>query len=282
MVERIQGRVVAVTGAARGIGRAIAEALLAQGARVAIGDLDLTLAEEVAAALGHGCRAYPLDVTSTASFTTFLDAVEADLGPLDVLVNNAGIMFVGDFLAMDEQTVDLQLAINLRGVLTGMRLAGARMRPRRSGHIVTIASLAGLVGAAGGTTYAATKHAVMGATSSLRGELRPHGVQVSAVCPSIVKTELAGGLGALTVPPVEPARVAAAVVRVLRTRRNVVTVPGWLTVVQAATSWLPSKAQEAVTRAMGAERALTQADPVSRAPYEERVRTSSTRDGTAA
>ncbi len=228
MVERIQGRVVAVTGAARGIGRAIAEALLAQGAQVAIGDLDLALAEEAAAALGHGCRVYPLDVTSTASFTAFLDAVEADLGPLDVLVNNAGIMFVGDFLDMDEQTVDLQIAVNLRGVL------------------------------------------------------RPHGVQVSAVCPSIVKTELGGGLGALTVPPVEPAHVAAAVVRVLRTRRNVVTVPGWLTVVQAAMSWLPSKAQEAITRAMGADRALTQADPVSRAPYEERARASNTRDGTAA
>jgi NAD(P)-dependent dehydrogenase (short-subunit alcohol dehydrogenase family) len=278
MPERVQDHVVAITGAARGIGRATAEALLAAGARVAIGDLDVALAEATAAELGRGCRAYPLDVTDPVGFAAFLDAVEADLGPLDVLVGNAGIMFVGDFVAMDRATIDLQIAVNLTGVLTGMRLAGARMRERGSGHIVTIASVAGLVGAPGGTTYSATKHAVVGASASLRGELRPHGVHVSCVCPSIVRTELGGGLGALTVPPVEPADVAAAVVRILRTRRNLVTVPGWLNGLRAATSWLPSQVQEAINRSLGADRALAGADAAARAAYEARARRATTRD----
>lgn len=272
MPERIKDHVVAITGAARGIGRATADALLSAGARVAIGDLDAELAAATAAELGRGCRAYPVDVGDTASFAAFLDAAEADLGPIDVLVNNAGIMFVGDFLALDEDTIDLQITVNLRGVLTGMRLAGAAMRARGAGHIVNIASMAGLVGAPGGVAYSATKHAVVGATDALRAELRPHGVHVSAVCPAIVRTELGGGLGTLAVPPVDPADVAAAVLRVLRTRRNIVTVPRWLAALRAVTSWLPSRALAAVTRALGSDRALAEANAANRSAYEDRAR----------
>jgi NAD(P)-dependent dehydrogenase (short-subunit alcohol dehydrogenase family) len=277
VAQQISGLVVAVTGAARGIGLAIAEALIGAGARVAIGDLDGQLAESAANRLGPAARAYRVDVTDPASFEAFLDAAEGDLGDLDVLVNNAGIMFVGDFVAMDEDTMDLQIEVNLRGLLTGMRLAAARMRTRQRGHIVNIASMAGLVGAPGGVTYSATKHAVVGATAALRGELRPHGVHVSAVCPSIVRTELGGGLGSLAVPPVEPADVAAAVLRVLRTRRNIVTVPRWLGGLASATAWLPSKAQEAISRSLGSDRALAQADAAIRADYETRARGASSR-----
>ena len=279
MAHAIQDQVVAITGAARGIGRATAAAMLAAGARVAIGDLDVELAHRAAAELGQRCRAYPLDVTDRVSFAAFLDAVEADLGPVDVLVNNAGIMFVGDFLEMDDHTVDLQIDVNLKGVLTGMKIAGARMRQRQAGHIVNLASVAGLTGAPGGTTYSATKHAVVGATASLRAELRSHGVHVSAVCPTVVRTELGGGLGTLKVPPVNPEDVAAAVVRVVQTRRNIVTVPRWMAGLGHAMSWLPSKAQEAITRALGSDRALAEADEVKRAEYEARARRSSAQAG---
>jgi NAD(P)-dependent dehydrogenase (short-subunit alcohol dehydrogenase family) len=278
VAHSIHNRVVAITGAARGIGRATAEAMLAAGARVAIGDLDVDLAHETAASLGGDCRAYALDVTDRASFAAFLDAAEADLGAVDVLVNNAGIMFVGDFLTMDDATVDLQLDVNLRGVLTGMRLAGIRMRERRDGHIVNVASVAGLVGAPGGTTYSATKHAVVGATASLRAELRSHGVHVSVVCPTVVRTELGGGLGDLKVPPVDPEHVAAAIVRVVRTRRNIVTVPAWMAGLGQAISWLPSKAQETITRTLGSDRALAEADAARRAEYEQRARRSAPDD----
>lgn len=277
MAERIRDRVVAVTGGARGIGRAIAEAMLAAGARVAIGDLDAGLARETADQLGPRCRASALDVCDRDSFAAFIAAVEADLGPLDVLVNNAGIMLVGDFLTMDDDTIDAQLDVNLRGVLTGMKLAGIGMRERRSGHIVNIASVAGLAGAPGGTTYSATKHAVVGATASLRGELRPYGVHVSAVCPTIVRTELGGGLGPMAVPPIMPADVGAAVVRVVRTKRNIVTVPRWMTGLGMAIAVLPSKGQEAITSKMGGARTLVEADPNRRAEYEQRARRSSTR-----
>jgi NAD(P)-dependent dehydrogenase (short-subunit alcohol dehydrogenase family) len=276
VAHAIQDQVVAITGAARGIGRATAEAMVAAGARVAMGDLDLSRAREAALSLGPRCHAYNLDVTDRASFAAFLDAAEADLGPVDVLVNNAGIMFVGDYPDMDDHTIDLQIDVNLKGALTGMKIAGARMRSRRSGHIVNVASLAGLTAAPGGTTYAATKHAVVGATASLRAELRAHGVHVSAVCPAVVRTELGGGLGTLKVPPVEPEDVAAAIIRVVRTRRNIITVPAYLTALGLAMGWLPSKAQEAIARALGSDRTLAEADAVKRAEYEQRARQSST------
>ena len=282
MTERIRGQVIAVTGGARGIGRATAHALVAEGARVVIGDLDADLAARTAADLGPRCLGLRLDVTDAMSFGAFLDTAERDFGPVGVLVNNAGIMFVGDFLEMDDATIDVQLAVNLKGVLLGMKLAGARMRQRRNGHIVNIASVAGLAGAPGGTTYAATKHAVIGATSSLRGELRPHGVHVSAVCPAIVRTELGGGLGQLKIRAVEPEDVAGAVVRVLRTRRNVVTVPRWLAGLGAATAWLPSKAQEAITRSLGSDRALVEADAAARSAYEQRARAAARASATSA
>jgi NAD(P)-dependent dehydrogenase (short-subunit alcohol dehydrogenase family) len=282
VTDRVRNRVVAVTGGARGIGHATAAALLAAGARVAIGDLDGELADRAAEALGRGCRGYALDVTDPASFDAFLDAVERDLGPLDVLVNNAGVMLVGDFLDMDQASDDVQVDVNLRGVLTGMRLAGRRMRERRTGHIVSIASMAGLVGAPGGLAYSATKHAVVGASAALRAELRSHDVTVSTVCPSIVRTELGGGLGSLAVPPVEPEDVARAVLRVLRTRRTLVAVPAWLLGLRAAVGWLPVSAQEGIARALGSDRALTEADPLARAAYEARARRASRRSGTAA
>src|SRR5580692_615810 len=102
--EPVAGKIVAITGAARGIGRATAEALARRGARVAIGDLDRALAERTASDIGSGTIALELDVTQRGSFAAFLDAVEARLGPVDVLVNNAGIMPVGPFVEEDDAT----------------------------------------------------------------------------------------------------------------------------------------------------------------------------------
>src|ERR687886_2135546 len=119
----LAGRVVAITGGARGIGRATAEALAREGARVAIGDLDADLARRTAEEIGPAATAFTLDVTDRASFEAFVDAVEADLGPVDVLVNNAGIMPLGPFLEEDDATAQRQININLHGVLYGMKLA---------------------------------------------------------------------------------------------------------------------------------------------------------------
>src|SRR5947209_1246819 len=119
----LAGQVVAITGAARGIGRATAAALIAQGARVGIGDIDAALAERTAAELGGGTAGLALDVTDRDSFATFLDEVEARLGPLDVLINNAGIMPIGRFVEETDQTAQRMVDINLHGVIFGCKLA---------------------------------------------------------------------------------------------------------------------------------------------------------------
>ncbi len=111
--------------------------------RVAIGDVDLAAAERTAAELGPRTVALPLDVTDRDSFARFLDAAEEQLGPLDVLVNNAGIMPVGRFLDEDDLSARRTVDINLHGVILGMKLGLARMLPRDRGHIVNIASQAG-------------------------------------------------------------------------------------------------------------------------------------------
>src|ERR1700760_610003 len=139
----LTGKVAVVTGGARGIGNAIAHALAREGALVAIGDLDAAAASAAAAQLGGRALGLPLDVTDRPAFTAFLDHIENRLGPLDILVNNAGIMPLQPLDEESEASVTRQLEINLHAVIHGTQEAMRRMRPRRAGHIVNIASLAG-------------------------------------------------------------------------------------------------------------------------------------------
>jgi NADP-dependent 3-hydroxy acid dehydrogenase YdfG len=232
--------VVAVTGGARGIGLATARAFAASGARVAIGDIDADLAAAEAAAIGG--FAAPLDVRDRGSFADFLARAAEDLGPVDVLVNNAGVAPRGTFVGLDPAVHDLVVDINLRGVLNGMRLALPGMVERGRGHIVNVASLAGRVPIGTGAVYAATKHAVVGVSEVVRAELHATGVRVTVVLPGFVRTELTTGL-----PPGRPvltaSAVADAIVRATRRRRapGVVTVPRWMTVVGAAYPLIPPR-----------------------------------------
>lgn len=196
--KSLAGRRIAITGGARGIGRSTAEAFIARGAQVVIGDIDAELvgktAAEIAERTGGRIVGLPLDVTDSGKFETFFDAAEAELGGLDVLVNNAGIMPTGPFLEESEKLSDRQLDINLRGVIFGSKLAGTRFARRGSGHIVNIASVAGVSAAPGVAVYCATKHAVVGLGSALHQELAPLGVQVTTIAPGFVRTELIAGL----------------------------------------------------------------------------------------
>ena len=191
------GQVAAVTGAARGIGKATAQAFAREGMKVAVGDLDAELAEQAAAEIGPNAAGFELDVTRRDSFEAFIDAAEERFGPLDVLVNNAGIMPLGRFIDEDEATAVRMVDINLHGVIHGMKIALPRMMARNRGHVVNIASQAGKYGAPGGATYSATKHAVVGLTEAVRGELHIEGspVELSYVMPFVVKTELGAGHG---------------------------------------------------------------------------------------
>jgi len=267
----LNGKVVAITGGARGIGKAIAEALVRRGARVAIGDVDLALAEQTAAGLGGGSVALPLDVSDRASFEAFLDEVERQLGPLDVIVNNAGIMPTTPFAEESEASLRRQIEINLIGVIHGTQLAMQRMIPRNSGHIVNIASQAGKTGVPGIATYSATKHAVVGLSESVRAELRGRAVEISCVMPTVVNTELTAGVGQKWVKPVEATDVAVATVDALEVPRFDVYVPKSNGAILRAAQLMPRPMAEWVSRTMGTDKLMTEVDHAARAAYEERV-----------
>jgi NAD(P)-dependent dehydrogenase (short-subunit alcohol dehydrogenase family) len=268
----LHGRVVVVTGGGRGIGRAIAEALAARGCRVAIGDLDAGSAREAAAALGGDAVGLALDVTDRPAFTTFLDEVERRLGPIDVLVNNAGIMAVGPFDEEDEATVVRQLEINLHAVIHGTKEAVRRMKPRGTGHIVNVASSAGKTGIPHLATYCATKHGVVGMSEAVRAELRGTGVEISVVMPGLVRTELITGLVASRGFKVStPEDVAERVVEALEFPRFDVFVPKSIGPTWAALQIVPRRGREAIARALRIDRALLDADRDARAVYEARA-----------
>ena len=272
----LAGHVVAITGAARGIGRATAQACVHAGMRVAIGDLDLAAAQRTASELGNETIAVELDVCDRASVARFLDEAEARLGPLDVLVNNAGIMQLGRLVEEDDATARRQVDINVHGVLHGMKEALPRMLARNAGHVVNIASTLGKAGLPGSATYSGTKHFVVGVSEAARFELRGSGVEISCVMPGIVKTELATGLPqARFVKHAEPGEVASAIVEVLRAPRFDVFVPRSIGVLIRAANLLPRPAREAMARALKADRVLDLPDGRVRRAYELRAARSS-------
>ena len=271
-VKSVGGKVVAITGGARGIGKATATALARRGARIAIGDLDLALAEQTANELGGGVVALELDVTDRSSFEGYLDATEKELGPLDVLINNAGIMPVGPLVEESDETARIMVDINLHGVLLGTKLALERMQPRRSGHIVNIASQAGKAGLPGGATYCATKHAVVGLSEATRAEARDYGIEVSCVMPAVVNTELATGLHQTRgVKTLEPEEVADAIVEAIETNRFDVWVPRSTASISVVMNLMPRKGREGLARLLKADKVLAQADSASRRQYEDRA-----------
>jgi NAD(P)-dependent dehydrogenase (short-subunit alcohol dehydrogenase family) len=267
----LSGRVVAITGGARGIGKATATALVRKGCRVAIGDLDLKLAEETASGLGGGTIALPLDVTDRSSFERFLDQTERQLGPLDVVINNAGIMPVTPFVEEAEDSVRRQVDINLHGVITGTQLAIKRLQPRGRGTIVNIASQAGKAGIPGIATYSGTKHAVVGLSEAVRQELRGTGVEVVCVMPTVVNTELTSGVGQKWVKPVEASDVANEIVDALEVPRFDVFVPRANGVMYKFLTLMPRGAREGLGRLMKIDKLMFEVDHGARRAYEERA-----------
>jgi NAD(P)-dependent dehydrogenase (short-subunit alcohol dehydrogenase family) len=268
----LNGNVVAITGGGRGIGRAMARALAAEGARVAVCDLDGDTAAATAAELGGGAVGLAVDVTDHAALSAFLDTVEERLGPLDVLINNAGIMPVTPLVDEDDASIARQLGLNLGAVIAGNREAMRRMVPRGRGHIVNIASIAGRNGFPHLATYCATKHGVVGLSEALRAELRGTGVEITVVMPALVNTELTSGVPAARgVKTIEPEEVAAEVVAALRVPRFDVFVPKLTGRLVKLGAMLPRRVREPIARATGGDDALRHADPNARAAYEARA-----------
>jgi len=269
----LTGQVAAITGAARGIGRATAQAFLREGMKVAIGDLDFATAQQTAKELGHGTVAFQLDVTQRASVKDFLDGVEAQLGPVDVLVNNAGIMQVGHTIwDEDDATTQRMIDINVNGVMFGVKEIVPRMLSRGRGHVVNIASTAGKGGFPGGGTYCGTKHYVVGMSEALRAELRGTGIEVSCVMPVVVNTELAAGLqDTRGVKLIQPEDVANEIVSALKEARFDVFVPRSVAGITKVMNLLPRGGRESLSRALKADKVLIELDAGKRAAYELRA-----------
>lgn len=275
-------KAVAITGGARGIGAATAQAFAARGARVAIGDIDAELAvktaNDIANETGATVVGFGVDVTDSTQFASFLTFAVDELGGLDVLVNNAGIMPTGEFLAESEAVSDRQFDINVRAVVTGSKLAGTRFKAQKSGHIVNVASMAGLAGIPGLAVYCASKFAVVGLGEALQQELAPDGIKVTTIAPSFVKTELIAGLTPTWLVRqlglIEPSDVANAIVgAVADGHSGKVVLPSRSGLILKATSPLPDGVRVAIAKVMGLGDVMLHADEAGRAAYKARTET---------
>ncbi len=280
MTTTLEGKVVAITGGARGIGEATAAALTRAGARVAIGDLDLDIARATAERIGGDTIATRLDVTDKSSLVEFLDLTEQRLGPVDVFINNAGIMPLATLLDEDDAMTGRMIDLNLRAVIVAAREAARRMVARgRGGHIVNVASTAGKAGLPGGSTYCATKSAVIGFSEAIEQELDEHGISVSVVMPGIVKTELALGVPDLAgFSSITPELVAEGIVEAVSKPRLEVFVPRSAGPLLRTTQIMPRAAARWLGRRMRADTVFLEAvaDP-ERKKYEDRAARTDTR-----
>ena len=274
-MQPLTGRVVVITGAARGIGFATARALKSSGATVAIGDIDESRLLEATDELELEVSGR-LDVTDPESFEAFYAMVTDRVGPPDVLINNAGIMPIGPTLDEPGDLARRIIDINVHGVINGTKIALAAMAPRGSGHIINIASMAGETYLPGAATYCASKAAVIGFTDAVRTEYRNSGVNVSMVLPTFTNTELVtGATGPRGFRNAEPEEIAASIVRLVTRPRGRVYVTRLMGGVLTAQRFIPRRASEAMTRALGGDQMfLDGVDVIERQVYEERARKS--------
>jgi short-subunit dehydrogenase len=271
-VPDLAGASAAVTGGGHGIGRAIAVRLAGAGARVAVGDRDLPAAEEVAREIGDGAFAVELDIADRDSFAAFLDAAEERHGPLDIMVNNAGIDWIGPFHEEPDAVTRREIEVNLFGTTIGSKLALARMLPRRKGHLVNVASGVGRVPLPGSATYSATKHGVVGLTESLRLEYRGSGVDFSVVLPAQVETGMLDGQARPSaLAQVTADDVAGAVLDALRRKRFEVWVPRSQGASVKLGAILPRGVRELMYRALGVTRIAGDTDAEARRDYHRKA-----------
>jgi NAD(P)-dependent dehydrogenase (short-subunit alcohol dehydrogenase family) len=187
--RRLEGRVALVTGAGNGIGRAIARSLTADGAVVAVTDVDIEFAQETANDI-RGSLAMKLDVTSAESAKSAVDVVEHELGPIDILVNNAGVSTMAPVWELTVRDWDFNFDVNAKGVFLVTQAVLPGMMERRRGSIVNTASMAGKRAVPLLAHYAASKWACIGFTKSCAVELGPYGIRVNCVCPGYVATSM--------------------------------------------------------------------------------------------
>ena len=262
---------IAITGGGRGIGLAIAQAATAAGDRVAIGDVDVDVA--VAAAEGiEGASGHHVDVRERDSFAQFLDAAEEQLGPLDALVNNAGLMLLGPVDAIEAEKVERMLEVNLGGVINGTQLAVQRMRARGGeGKILNVASTAGHWGIRGASVYSATKFGVVGFSEAVRQEVWDEQISISVLLPGIVKTRLTDGVPDAKTPTATPEQIAKVAVKALRGKKFLYYAPSMVGGVVAVFDAFPRPVRERAMRGLGFQDPLWNVDWGAREGYERQA-----------
>jgi 3-oxoacyl-[acyl-carrier protein] reductase len=188
----LAGRTAIITGGAQGLGYAIAEVFVAEGARVVLGDIDLERTRAAAQDLGGDdvARAMPCDVTSAVQVEALVAAAVEQFGRLDVMVNNAGITRDATLRKMTEQQFDEVIAVHLKGTWNGTRAAAAVMREQGSGAIINMSSISGKVGLVGQTNYSAAKAGIVGLTKAAAKELAHLGVRVNAIQPGLIRSAM--------------------------------------------------------------------------------------------
>jgi NAD(P)-dependent dehydrogenase (short-subunit alcohol dehydrogenase family) len=271
----LTGKVIVITGGGRGIGAATAKLVAGVGAKVAIGDLDASTVEQTGEALGVFGRV--VDVTDRAAFKGFLDEVESELGPIDALINNAGIMPLNRIEDESDRATHDIIGLNLMAVIYATKEMVTRMKSRGTGgQIINVSSAAGRIPIAGASTYCASKHAVSGFSNSLHIEFKADKtpIDISVVHPAMVHTELAVGFKANKGPakPVTAEAVAAGILSALQKPRPNVYVPRSLGPSVRTGGLIPRRVGEWLNKVLGGERAALDAlDDPARKAYEERA-----------
>lgn len=228
----LAGSVTVITGASRGIGAATARAAAAVGARVGLVARSKDELEQVLSSCGGNGVAVAADVGDQAAVTEAIGSIERELGPVDVLINNAGIGLYGPVVEMDPEDFDRVMRVNYLGCVWALKAVLPGMLERRRGHVVTVASIAGRLGAPLEAGYSASKFAVVGLSEALAIELAGKGVGVSIIDPGPVTSSFFEARGApfkrSKPTPVSPEHVADAIVDAIRRERSEVFIPRWL------------------------------------------------------
>ena len=258
-MSRLKLKRVLITGAARGLGKAIAEAFAEAGSELVLTDLDAARLEETReelAAAGVRCRAYPLDVTDNDNILEVREALHRDAGAVDILVNNAGVVFGGPFLEVPLERHAQTYRVNVEGLVavTHAFLPDVIAAPR--GHLVFIASLSGFVGLPGGSSYASSKWAAIGFAESIRAELKHLGhrnVGVTTVCPTYIDTGMFEGVEPpKTTTMLDPALLSAKIVDAVVHRRVWVREPWIAKITPLLKHGLPTPVSDFLSVALGA------------------------------
>jgi NAD(P)-dependent dehydrogenase (short-subunit alcohol dehydrogenase family) len=261
-MRQLEGKLVLITGGGRGIGLALGHRFAAAGCRVLLSDLDEAALVTARESFGGGAdlRTYVLDVTDVDGIRAFRDRVHADVGPIDVLVNNAGIVFGGDFLDVPLEQHFLTYRVNVLGLVAVTQAFLPDLVGKPEAHLVNLASASGFIGLPFGSTYASSKWAVIGFSDSIRQELKLDGnghVGVTTVCPSYVSTGLfEGARPPRTTRMLTPERLGDMIMRAIRRNRPYVLAPWLVKVTPMVKGALPTWLSDRIGRMFAADTSM--------------------------